>query len=70
MKSNIQLYIQVSFQSPLDQPLNREYYSICLDYPWNRNSDDNEEDFVRVKNWEEIYYAIKGKVFEMQGLFK
>lgn len=50
---------------------NREYYSICLDYPWNRNFDDNdEEDFVRVKNWEEIYYAIKGRVFEMQGLFK
>lgn len=49
---------------------NREYYSICLDYPWNRNFDDDEEDFVRVKNWEEIYYAIKGKVFEMQGLFK
>ena len=50
---------------------NREYYSICLDYPWNRNFNDNdEEDFVRVKNWEEIYYAIKGKAFEMQGLFK
>ena len=50
---------------------NREYYSICLDYPWNRNFNDNdEEDFVRVKNWEEIYYAIKGRVFEMQGLFK
>lgn len=50
---------------------NREYYSICLDYPWNRNFNDNdEEDFVRVKNWEEIYYAIKEKVFEMQGLFK
>lgn len=50
---------------------NREYYSICLDYPWNRNFNDNdEEDFVRVKNWEEIYYAIKGRAFEMQGLFK
>ena len=32
------------------------YRSICLDYPWNR--DTNDDNIIRVYNWEQIYKAI------------
>lgn len=35
----------------------RNYISICLDYPWNQTGND-VPNFVRVKNWEEIYNII------------
>jgi len=31
-------------------------YSIVLDYPWNRNTDD--EDIIRASSWKEIYNII------------
>lgn len=41
----------------------RTYYSICLDYPWNRNIkgiiDENDGKFFRAKNWAEVYTKIK-----------
>jgi hypothetical protein len=36
----------------------RSYYSICLDYPWNRKIIANTPNFIRVKNWEEIIQTI------------
>lgn len=35
----------------------RDYFSICLDYPWNRNKADDGS-FKRVYNWREIYDTI------------
>lgn len=40
------------------------YQDIILDYPWNRNIDDEFNNIIRVKSWEEIYntvLAIKDK---------
>jgi len=46
----------------------REYFSICLDYPWNRDFDDNSEnDFKRAKDWTDIYSIIKRKTHEWNG---
>lgn len=40
----------------------RDYISICYDYPWNRSIGDNHYNFRRVKNWEEIYNIIRENV--------
>lgn len=40
------------------------YQDIILGYPWNRNIDDEFNNIIRVKSWEEIYntvLAIKDK---------
>ena len=37
----------------------REYYSICLDYPWNREETNHIPNFTRAKDWNEIYNKIK-----------
>ena len=38
----------------------REYYSLCLDYPWNREEwADKEPNFSRLKDWNEVYDKIK-----------
>ena len=35
----------------------RDYFSICLDYPWNRDKADDLS-FKRVYNWQEVYDTI------------
>lgn len=37
----------------------REYYSICLDYPWNRRETGCIPNFTRAKDWNEIYDKVK-----------
>ena len=43
----------------------RSYYSICLDYPWNRDTDKYFSDGVynlsRAYNWNDIYEIITGQ---------
>ena len=41
----------------------RTYLSICLDYPWNQTEND-VPNFVRAKNWKEIYNIIKKREVE------
>lgn len=36
----------------------RSYYSICLDYPWNRKVSSGEPNFIRVKDWEDIVKTV------------
>ena len=36
----------------------REYYSICMDMPYNQ-TDELIPNFTRVHNWQEVYLAIK-----------
>ena len=36
----------------------REYYSICMDMPYNQ-TDELIPNFTRVKDWQEVYSAIK-----------
>ena len=44
---------------------NRNYYSICLDYPWNRIDEGcTIEGFYRAKNWNEIYEFISKGIEE------
>ena len=52
------LNLDVLIDDCLDNLLGgRDYFSICLDYPWNRDkADDNS--FKRVYNWQEIYDTI------------
>ena len=39
----------------------REYFSICMDYPWNRETDDwLIPNFYRAYNWRDVYGYIKG----------
>lgn len=37
----------------------KDYYSICLDYPWNRKGVDHAPMFTRAKDWNEIYERVK-----------
>lgn len=37
----------------------RNYYSICLDYPWNKTDDSRLKRFSRAKNWEDVYHIYK-----------
>lgn len=37
----------------------RDYYSICLDYPWNRKELDHVPMFTRAKDWNEVYERIR-----------
>jgi 5'(3')-deoxyribonucleotidase len=38
---------------------NRSYYSICLDYPWNRYiREDSTGAFYRAKDWNDVYNFI------------
>lgn len=36
----------------------RSYYSICLDYPWNRKTSSFVPNFIRVKDWEDIVKTV------------
>lgn len=59
IKQKTLLNLDIMIDDYLDNLIGeRNYYSICLDYPWNRKIIANTPNFIRVKNWEEIIQTI------------
>lgn len=42
-----------------DNLIGGNYHKILLDYPFNRNIDDNQEGIYRAYNWQDIFMEIK-----------
>lgn len=45
-----------------------KYHKILLDYPFNRNIDDNKEGIFRANNWQDIFMEVKR--YENELFFK
>lgn len=59
IKQKTLLNLDIMIDDYLDNLIGeRSYYSICLDYPWNRKIAANTSNFIRVKNWEEIVQTV------------
>lgn len=54
--------IDVLIDDCLNNLIGGTYKKIVLDYPWNRNTDDEQNELIRCKDWNDIDHALENLV--------